>query len=213
MRECSGIHSERRISRPAAPTVSNRFRRMAELAEHISSAAVRALDEIPSDVRADIYAVSFFVYDEDDDPRKPTVTVGFNTEADVSESGGDEEARWNYAFWRQNQLAIICDSGADPAGADLREAWAKHEGLWYELEPGEDAVFNERGEPLTKAFVHLLVGVVQRLHRGDVERIFGRPLPVIIHELEYDDQIARQNLAANPAGVVPDGFVRWCRGE
>jgi hypothetical protein len=101
----------------------------------------------------------------------------------------------------------------DPEGAALREAWAREEGLWYDLALGEDAVFNERGEPLTSAFVELLVGVAQRLHQGDVERIFGRPIPVLIHELEYYDAIAEQNLAANPAGVVPDVFVRWCRGE
>jgi hypothetical protein len=43
-------------------------------------------------------------------------------------------------------------------------------------------------------------------------RIFGNPLPVLIHELEYDDEIAAQNVRANPPGVVPDGFVRRCRG-
>jgi len=167
----------------------------------------------PTGERSDIYVVSFFVYDQEDDPRKPTVTIGFNTEADVAAWGGDEESRWNYAFWRHNQLAIICDTNADPAGAELREAWARQEGLWYDLQPDEDAIFNERGKPLTKAFVQLLVGVVQRLHQGDIERIFGRPVPVFIHELEYYDEIATQNLAANPAGVVPDEFVRWCRGE
>jgi hypothetical protein len=185
-----------------------------DLAEHVYSDAVRALDAIPSEERADIYVVSFFVYDESDDPRKPTVTVGFSTESDVAASGDDEEeARWNYAFWRQNELAIICDSAADPAGAALREGWAREKGLWYDLAVDENPVFNERGEPLTKAFVQVLVGVVQRLQRGDVERIFGRAIPVLIHELEYYDEIAEQNLAANPAGVVPDGFVRWCRGE
>jgi hypothetical protein len=186
---------------------------MSDLSSHVYSAAVQALDAIPTDELADIYAVSFFVYDEEDDPRKPTVTVGFNTEADVAASGGDDESRWNYAFWRQNQLAVVCDSAADPAGAALREAWAREQGLWYDLEPGEDAVFNERGEPLTKAFVRLLVGVVQRLHQGDIERIFGRAIPVLIHELEYYEEIASQNLSANPAGVVTEDFVRWCRGE
>jgi len=186
---------------------------MADLIEHVYSGAARALRAIPADERADIYVVSFFVYDEQDDRRKPTVTVGFNTEADVAASGAGEESRWNYAFWSQNQLAIICDTDADPAGAELREAWAKQEGLWYELGPDEDAIFNERGEPLAKGFVELLVAVVQRLHQGDVERIFGRPIPVLIHELEYYDEIADQNLAANPPTVVPDGFVRWCRGE
>jgi hypothetical protein len=163
--------------------------------------------------------VSLLVYDEEDDPRKPTVTVGFNAEEDVAltvaRSWTDEqEARWNYAFWRQNELAILCDSRADPDGAALRETWARESGLWYELTEGEDAVFNERGAPLTNAFVQGLVDVVRRMHRnGDVEQIFGRTIPVLIHELEYYDEIAAQNLAANPVGVVPDQFVAWCRGE
>src|SRR4051794_5406719 len=110
---------------------------MADLEEHLYGSAVRALEAIPADERAGIYVVSFFVYDEQDDPRKPTVTVGFNTEADVASWGGDEESRWNYAFWRQNQLAIVCDTHADPNGAELREGWARHEGLWYDLETDE----------------------------------------------------------------------------
>jgi hypothetical protein len=57
------------------------------------------------------------------------------------------------------------------------------------------------------------VGVVQDLHRsGEVVRLFGRPVPVLIHELEYYDQIARQNEAANPPGLV-DAFARWARSS
>jgi hypothetical protein len=40
--------------------------------------------------------------------------------------------------------------------------------------------------------------------------LFGRPIPVLVHELEYYDAIAMQNLAANPPGVADD-FIRWCR--
>lgn len=125
----------------------------------------------------------------------------------------EHEARWNYAFWRQNELALVCGSGTDAEGARLREAWAREEGLWYELADGEDPAFDERGEPLTRAFVSLLERVVARLHAGDIEAVFGRRLPVLIHELEYYDEIAEQNLRANPSGVVPDDFVAWCRGE
>ena len=49
--------------------------------------------------------------------------------------------------------------------------------------------------------------------KGDIERLFARSIPVLIHELECYDEIASQNLAANPAGVVPEDFVDWCRGE
>jgi hypothetical protein len=195
---------------------------ISRLSDHIHQTVLQTLDSIPADERPDIYVVSLFVYDEEDDPRLPTVTVGFNTEADVAQSidpavvwaTDEQEARWNYAFWRQNELTIACASYTDPDGAKLREDWARQSKLWYDLPEGEDALFNERGVPLTRAFVQLLVEVVQRLHLdGDIERVFGRTLPVLIHELEYYEQIAIQNLAANPDGVVPAGFVAWCSGE
>jgi hypothetical protein len=194
---------------------------MAPLADHVYEVARNVLAAIPTEDRSDIYVVSLFVYDQDDDPRKPTVTVGYNSEADVAKAidpvdpfpADGQEARWNYAFWRQNQLSLICDTEADAEGARLREAWARAEGLWYDLAEDEDPVFNERGKPLTSAFISLLEEIVARLHSTDIEEIFGRRLPVLIHELEYYDDIAEQNLRANPAGVVPDDFVRWCRGE
>ncbi len=191
---------------------------MAQLSDHIRVTALQALDSIPTTERGDIYAVSLLVYDEEDDPRKPTVTVGFNTEDDVRnarELASDaDEARWNYAFWQQNELAIICESNEDPTGAQLRERWARDSGLWYDLAQGEHASFNARGEPLTTGFIQLLIEVVQRLHRdAEIERIFGRSIPVLIHELEYYEEIASQNLLANPSGVVPEGFLNWCQAS
>jgi hypothetical protein len=181
------------------------------LGDHLRAAIVGALDSIPPADRDDAYVVSLFVYDEEDDPRRPTVTVGFNTESQVAREGGDDENRWNYAFFLQNQLAIVCDTDMDPAGASLRESWAREQGLWYGDGEPERTAFDERGAPLTKGFVDVLVEVVQGLHSGgDVERIFDRPLPVLIHELEYYDAIARQNLRANPPGVA-DAFTAWIR--
>jgi hypothetical protein len=194
---------------------------MPKLADYIYEAARDVLDGIPIDVRPDIYVLSLFVYDEDDDPRRPTVRVGFNTESDVARSADPaeafstdvHEARWNYAFWCQNELALIGDTESDAEGARLREQWARDEGLWYDLVEDESPVFDDLDERLTNGFVSLLEGVVQRLHAADIIRIFGKPLPVLIHELEYYDEIASQNLRANPPGVVPDDFVRWCQGE
>jgi hypothetical protein len=195
---------------------------VAELREHVRRTVSAALEAIPAGDRSDIYVVSLLVYDEEDDPRLPTVTVGFNTETVVAMSSDpneafstdEREARWNYAFWRQHLLAVVCDAGADRVGAELREQWARSERLWYDLDEGERAAFNQRGEPLTRAFLALLEDVVRGLHEdGVIERVFGRQLPVLIHELEYYDEIADQNLRANPPGVVPEDFVRWCRGE
>lgn len=45
-----------------------------------------------------------------------------------------------------------------------------------------------------------------------MERLFGAPLPILIHELEYYDAIAEQTERANPPGVA-DAFARWVRAE
>jgi hypothetical protein len=61
----------------------------------------------------------------------------------------------------------------------------------------------------TERFVNICVRVSRRLHKsGIVRQKFGKEIPVIIHELEYYDQIAQQTSAANPAGLA-DEFVDW----
>jgi hypothetical protein len=58
-------------------------------------------------------------------------------------------------------------------------------------------------------FVAMLERVVRDLHAdGVIERTFGRRVPVLIHELEYYDEIAEQNQRANPDGLA-DAFAAW----
>lgn len=51
--------------------------------EHVRSRAVDGLRSLDAAHRADTYVVSFLVYDDDDDPRCPTLLVGTNTEHQV----------------------------------------------------------------------------------------------------------------------------------
>jgi len=193
---------------------------------HVFDEICRAVEQVTPDAAADVYVVSLLVYDEEDDPRLPTVTVGYNTEARAREctpSRGEApkwpvasdagEARWNFAFWLQNELAVVADSEQDPDGAQLRRTWIEGLGLWYSDEE-EEADFEgvgERAGRITEEFVALAVRVVERLHAtGVVERAFGRPIPVLIHELEYYEEIAEQNGRANPPALVAD-FTRWVR--
>lgn len=110
------------------------------LPAHLHLAVIHALALVPPADLPGVYAVSFLIYDEEDDPRRPTLTIGYNTEdrvrqalavqpgSDLLPAGrpSDEgEARWNYAFWLQNELAVIGHSTRDPAGARLCEAWPR----------------------------------------------------------------------------------------
>jgi hypothetical protein len=176
-----------------------------------------ALQGVSSDEARDAYVVSLLVYDEEDDPRRPTITVGFNTESRVAETtprASDEaEARWNFAFWLQNELFLLGDSERDPQGAALRREWIEDAGLWYSDDDEErdfDAAMRRGGE-ITERFVAMAVRVVRALHeRSVIERSFGRPIPALVHELEYYEQIADQNRAANPSGLV-DEFGDWVK--
>ena len=148
----------------------------------------------------DIYAISVFVYDMDDNPSKPTFTLGFNTErfyeqynpdGYAAEDDDGDETRWNYAFWPQNQELIFGQGETE----DIVSRWVS------DLERAEEATDN---------FVNILVEVVKDLHKsGLIKAKFGKAIPVLIHELEYYDKIALQNIEANTLPLVK-GFAEFC---
>ena len=145
----------------------------------------------------DIYAISLYVFNEEDDPCRPVAVFGYNTERQVqksiTEAADEQEARWNYAFWLQNHEMCL---GRDETAEDIRK-WIT------ELEwEGEDAI--------SFKFVNLLVAVVQGIHAsGLLKEKFGREIPVLIHELEYHEKISQQNIEAN-GETLDRGFVSFC---
>ena len=148
----------------------------------------------------DIYAVSLFVYDRDDNPCEPTFTLGFNTERfyerEVSRGFSDEEeARWNYACWLQNAELIFGEGDTE----EIVKQWIS----------GKD-IDEENPERITGEFVSVLVEAVKELHKsGFIKEKFGKAIPVIIHELEYYDKIAVQNIEANTLPLV-QGLADFC---
>ncbi|MFI9064327.1 hypothetical protein ACIGQE_21050 [Streptomyces sp. NPDC053429] len=48
--------------------------------DHLQHLAENAFASIPAAEADDIYVVSFFIDNEADDPRQPTLTIGYNTE-------------------------------------------------------------------------------------------------------------------------------------
>lgn len=173
-----------------------------------------ALARIDAAAVPDIYALSFFVDDVDGDPRYPWLQLGYNTRAQVAAStpsaaSDAAEAKWNFAFWLQNELAFIGEPGTE--GRQLLEQALKAEGLWYSDEE-EESDFERCmvvADRITAYFVAACVRIAQALHAsGAIEKRFGHPVPIIVHELEYYDQIAMQTAAANPPGLAQE-FVDW----
>lgn len=164
----------------------------------------------------DIYAISLFVYDEEDNPCKPTVTLGYNTEsqfkAELPDADDEAEARWNYAFWLQNDFLCF---GADDTAETVRDWLAENDLPFYEFEaiPWDNRKEYAKIDRITPAFVDVLVDAVKEIHRRKILTAkFGRELPIIIHELEYYDEIAEQNIRAN-GDLIDKSFIEFCRGE
>lgn len=166
-----------------------------------------------------VYVISLYISNSYDDPRRPMITLGYNTinqfKSSVREASDIEEAKWNYAFWLQNEELIIGDNYDENIedGRKITE-WIKENNLYYSDEDEEQA-FDRTiilGKKITHNFVELCIEVVKQLHdEGIVKDKFGRSIPVLIHELEYYDTIAEQNEIANPKEVVKE-FVDWIWG-
>jgi hypothetical protein len=186
---------------------------MNDFEEFFYSEITAALANIDTSVIPDIYALSFFIFDVDDDPRHPILQLGYNTLTHLKErtpSASDaDEAKWNYAFWLQNELTFIGEPGTE--GGQWLEELLKARGLWYsdEDEEGDFDRCMRIGSDITAYFVDVCVRIARALHEnGVIEQRFSRPIPIVVHGLEYDDQIAVQTRSANPPGVAEE-FENW----
>jgi hypothetical protein len=153
--------------------------------------------------RSDVYAVSFFVYDKNDDPTMPTLTVGYNTIEQMHNESSRGfttfgEAKWNYAFWLQNKEYLF---GHDDITTNLVREWVAAQDL------------TNVNNAITEAFIDMLIEVSLLLHnKGVIIKVFGKEVPIIIHELEYYEAIASQNRKANPSGAIEE-FLQWMDNE
>jgi len=111
----------------------------------------------------------FLVYDEEDDPRSPTLTVGTNTVSHVEFAlsqppdsvkpspwwtpTDDGEAKWN--FWLQNRLGVFPNTSAD---RDILDRWLRVSSLWFE-EPTNPNDWVSLGSRITTQFVEVCVTV------------------------------------------------------
>ena len=177
------------------------------LSEYIFQKMKRGILNWRKALTSKIYAISFFVYDQDDDPARPTLTLGYNTETHWRQStlraSDSNEAKWNYAFWPHTKEAFF----GDESDVSVRENWI-HE-RWQAERNGGRGQELKKDQEITHEFVMVVVSVAKRLHEdGVILSKFGRPIPIIVHELEYYREVVAQTEQANPAGVAKE-FTDW----
>ncbi len=159
----------------------------------------------------DIYAVSFFVYSNEMLEYKghSNVTefyVSYNTENDCAGAGELSEERWNYAFWRQNEISII-EADDENEGMKILFEWYEENGVYNIGYENYDSCYDDEMRYIGKGpvgYYELLseiTAVAKKLQdSGFIKNKFGRSIPLIIHDLEYPWYIIEATKKANSNG-------------
>lgn len=186
---------------------------------HLRTAAVGVLERFPAVLRPEIYALSFRVWRVDDDDRRPYVTIGYNTESQYERErtpDDDGEARWNYAYWLLEGFETLGNVPEDPVGGEVYEEEVRRLGAWYDGAFDLDRVLEDedvaaRAELLRAHFDDAVIDLVQHLHAdGVIERVLGRPLPVVVFDMNRPGWEVHATEAANPPALTED-FRAWLR--
>ncbi|MFE6746660.1 hypothetical protein ACFVGM_12465 [Kitasatospora purpeofusca] len=177
---------------------------------HLLRASTDILERLPDAVRSEVYVLALNVWRVDADDRRPYVDIGHNTENRfrAAADADPDEARWNYAYWILEGFDRLGNVPEDPVGGALWEEEAGRLGLWYDgpfdldRRLGDPAVA-ARADGLRLRFQETVIGLARGLHEsGEVERIFGRPLPVVVFDMDSPGWEEEATKAANPPEVI-----------
>ncbi|WP_299251236.1 hypothetical protein [uncultured Cytophaga sp.] len=178
------------------------------------------LIKIPADQKQDIYAISFYYYIENDDLRFPTIHVSYNTnhqyKKEIKNASSEAEAKWNFAFWLQDELLRI--GGLDNA---LLNNWFKETPYYYSEEEDQKSLDDEDlfddlfelGDAFDNEFIEAIILLTKRVFDEKIiDTIFGKQIPIIIHDLEYYEEPIDWTIRANPTGLVDEFLQKYNNG-
>jgi hypothetical protein len=190
---------------------------MIALQKLIAGHIAMRLRSLPKALTDEIYALSLFMDLQDID--EPQLVFSFNTNSQVTAALAGKtqafgspadlaEARWNYAFWLQKPNSrFLTPSNAEDG--KLWQALCQENNLRYD--ESDDFDIDQYEDKIRDLLANLAVAIAKDLHESKaIVQIFGKSIPVIIHELEYYDELANITGRGNPPGVA-DEFIDWVK--
>jgi hypothetical protein len=180
---------------------------------YLLEAATEVLERFPQELRPEIYALSFRIWRVDDDNRRPYVAIGYNTEIQYeAERRPDDpgEARWNYACWLLDGFETLGNCPEDPVGGALYVEEVRRLGIWFDGD-GDAPELDAARELLGLHFADVCVQLARDLHDGGrIEKVLGRPLPVVVFDMYCPGWEVEATEAANPPELIEE-FLAWQR--
>lgn len=167
---------------------------------------------------SDIYAISFFVcsnemYEYNGYSNVTEFFISYNTEKDCEGAGELSEERWNYAFWRQNETPII-EVNNENEGMKILFDWYEENGIDnigyedYATSYDDEMRYIGKGPVGYFELLSEITAVAKKLQDSDfVKNKFGKPIPIIIHDLEYPWYIIEANKKVNSNGEADMFFA------
>ncbi|MFI1725965.1 hypothetical protein [Streptomyces sp. NPDC020489] len=185
--------------------------------DHLRTAAVGVLERFPADLRPEMYALSFRIWRVDDDDRRPYVAIGYQTESQYEREkypDAEGEVRWNHAYWLLDGFETLGNVPEDPVGGQVYVEEVRRLGAWYDGDFDLDRVLDDedlaaRADLLRHHFYDAVIDLARHLHAdGVIERILGRPLPVVVFDMAHPGWELHATEAANPPELVRE-FMAW----
>lgn len=163
----------------------------------------------------DIYAVSFFVYSNpsyeyNGIENVSQFSISYNTEDACPGAGKYDEERWNYAFWLQDETPVI-DIDNSTGLTEMLFQWYKENGISDIGYEDNENDYDENGAYIGKgpAGHYELLGLAAEAGRriqeeGLLKKKYGKPIPIIVHGLEYVWYDIEATKKANPNNEAKD---------
>lgn len=197
----------------------------AALRDMLLDKIVQILDTFPTQ---EPYAVMLFLAPNPGNAYRgytnlPELTVLYKGESDMGQRvnpffrpSGEDEERWNPAFWDYDRQQTVIGYDAPNPLADALIDWYERTGVADIGVERDDGLFDDMGRYIGTGPGGLpeLLGLVTDVARtlqtdGVIEERFGRGVPVLIADLEFTWYMIRATREANPDGQA-DAYVGAC---
>ncbi|MCX5559889.1 hypothetical protein [Streptomyces sp. NBC_00038] len=189
--------------------------------QHLLTSTQDVIRRFPESLKPEIYALSFRIWRIDYDERHPYVAIGYNTETQCGEQTNPEdpgEARWNYASWLLDGFEMLGNVPEDPVGSPLYVDEVKRAGLWFDgeydflaadLPEDEEDELDAKSDLLRLHFYDACIALARHLHTdGHLTEILGRPLPIVVFDMDCPGWEIEATEAANPPELIAD-YLAW----
>lgn len=166
----------------------------------------------------DIYALSLCYANDDDDLRFPKIIFSYNTLSNVKEesynAASKEDAKWNFDYWLQDEIEVI----GGKTDKQLAQWFAKTPFFYSDeentraIEEDEDLYDKilKKGDKFNKEFIKDIIALTKQLFdEGEVEKNFGRNIPIIIHKQDFEDTPILWTKKSNPNKLLKEFLEYW----